>query len=110
MEDIVKIVERLGSLGILVLLIWRVPAIIDALKGMTEMVIDKIGTMQDKNLSTFKEQQNTERALMTTRFELVDKNLERVGQALEASIKIQNEMLVTTNDVKHRLEKLEDRR
>lgn len=110
MEDVVKIIERLGSLGILVILIWRVPAILDSLTAHTAMAIDKIVIMQDKTLTMYKEQQTIERSLMINRFESVDRTLEKVCDALESNMKIQNETLVTQNEIKHRLERLEDRK
>lgn len=105
--DFIPIVERLGSLGILVLMVWRAPAIIASIQSMLNSVIDKVTAIQDKNLAVFERQQTAEREMVSSRFDPIEKGIDKMGTALEASMRTQTELLHGQNEMRHRLELLE---
>ena len=105
--DFIPIVERLGSLGILVLMVWRAPAIIASIQTLLNSVVDKVSAIQDKTLAAYEKQQESDRELFKARFENMEKGLEKIGNALEATMRTQTEILHNQNDMRHRLEQLE---
>jgi hypothetical protein len=107
MEAIIPIVERLGSLGILVLMVWRAPSIITAIKDMLGSVTDKIAAIQEKSLNVFEKQQEAERKLFEIRFASSEKTLEKIGDALETTMRTQTEILHNQTEMRNRLEQLE---
>lgn len=114
MDDIIHIVERLGSLGILVLMVWRAPAIIAAIQSLMGSQIEKVSQLQKETLAAFKEQQEAEREVMTLRFENTEKAVERLATSMDATLKSQTVMLQVLNniceeqgEIRHRLEILE---
>lgn len=100
MDETIAIIERLGSLGILVLMVWRAPAIISSIKELLNSVTDKVAALQSQTLDIYIKQQETERNMMAQRFEALDRSMEKIGQALDASMKTQTEIL-------HRVDRLE---
>jgi hypothetical protein len=117
MEAAIPIVERLGSLGILVLMVWRAPAIVAAIQALLGSVTDKVAQLQSTTLTAFKEQQEAERALFTIRFENIEKGLEKIVVSLDATMKSQttilqivNSVYEEQNEIRHRLERLEDKK
>lgn len=107
MEAVIPIIERLGSLGILVLMVWRAPAIIAAIKDLLNNVTDKVAAIQDKSLAVFEKQQEAERELFKVRFENTEKTLEKIGNALDTTMRTQTEILHNQTEMRHRLELLE---
>ena len=105
--DFIPIVERLGSLGILVLMVWRAPSIIAAIKDLMNDVVDKVTAIQEKNLAVFERQQTAEREMVSSRFDPIEKGIDKMGTALEASMRTQTEILHTQTEMRHRLEVLE---
>jgi hypothetical protein len=105
--EIIPIIERLGSLGILALMVWRAPAIIAAIQGLLNGVIDKIGAIQDKSLDIYVKQQEAERTMVSQRFETMERSLEKISEVLDSSMKAQNEVLHQLSEVRHRLGVLE---
>lgn len=105
--DFIPIVERLGSLGILVLMVWRAPAIILAIQGLLNGVVDKVTAIQDKSLAVYERQQQAEREMVSVRFENIEKGIDKMGNALEASMRTQTEILHSQTEMRHRLELLE---
>jgi paraquat-inducible protein B len=117
MEAIIPIVERLGSLGILVLMVWRAPSIIGAISTLIDTVSSRLAAVQDKVLAAYKEQQQSERDLVTLRFEQVDKALEKLVSGLDTTMKSQatlingiNQVCHDQEDIRHRLERLEEKK
>jgi len=110
MPEFIPIIERLGSLGILVLMVWREPAIVAAIKDLINGVVDKISAMNDKHLEMYAKQQETERNLIVQRFEPLERGLEKIGESLTSSMQVQNEILHQQNEIRHRIEKLEDKK
>lgn len=107
METIIPIIERLGSLGILVLMVWRAPSIIAAIKDLLNSVTTQVTAIQDKALVVFERQQEAERKLFEVRFANSEKTLEKIGDALETTMRTQTEILHNQTDMRHRLEQLE---
>lgn len=107
MPEIIPIIERLGSLGILVLMVWRAPAIIAAIKELLNSVTDKVASLQEKTLDVYIKQQETERSMVCQRFESIEKGIEKMGEALTSSMNTQTEILHQQTEIRHRLEVLE---
>lgn len=105
--ELIPIVERLGSLGILVLMVWRAPTIIQAIQGLLNSVVDKVTTIQERNLESYEKQQAADRSLVSLKFEIMERSLEKIGTALESTMRTQTEILVNQTEMRHRLELLE---
>lgn len=108
MEGLVlKELQNIGAMMILAILVLRLPNIISAFNSGVQLIINNVMQIQEKALLAFKDQNEKDREYNGVRFEKIENSLEKIGEALNTSMAVQNKILGKQEDIEKRLDRLE---
>lgn len=102
-----KLLSNLGGLGLLALLIFRLPPIIEKYNSGVDMVVKNVRDVQKENLDVFREQMTADRSVFVDRFGKIESALEKMGETLVASMQNQTEIIHSQERIHDRLDRLE---
>lgn len=105
----IKEFDNAGAMVILGLLVFRLPAIVTAFNTGVQLIINNIISVQDKAIKAFTDQMNQDREMHTQRFERIETSLQKMTDALNISMGVQNKILDNQNRIEGRVESLENR-
>lgn len=106
-EALNKGLENIGAIAILAILVYRLPNIITSINAGVQLIINSVQSVQEKALNVFKDQNDKDRDFYVARFEKIEESLEKMGNALETNMALQNKMLDRQNTLDSRLTNLE---
>lgn len=106
-ESVVKALASLGGLGIVALLIFKLPSIIDKYNTGVQLVINSIKESQKEALVLFKDQMIEDRKVYVARFEKIESGIEKLIESMVESNLLKNQLLTGQKDTDRTLSELE---
>lgn len=94
-------IQNLGAMGILALMVYKLPAILDRIQGMVNDHVQHVRETQKEALTVFQSEMDKILSMVENRFEVVEKTL-------SSGVLIQTEMVKEIRQLSGRVEKLED--
>jgi hypothetical protein len=98
---ITAIAQQFGALGIILLMVWKSPAILEKLTGLIQLIIGHVRDSQKEALSVFKSELEKLIDLFTDRFKVVEETLTKNCEA-------QTQLIGEIKTLSERMRNLED--
>lgn len=81
-----SIIQNFGALGILALMVWRLPQVITTINGMIQDNVKNVRDTQTEALNVFKAENDKVLSLVGDRFEKIEENLTRMVESNTAVV------------------------